>query len=102
MEVSFFLLMARSFPEPQVKLVVFINTIEYKDFYLLLRDRGIFYFLKDIIMDTLGPKAEYLNFGTYTAAFIANGIYGCIEECFLRGMQESGEEMTKLLKSRNI
>ena len=81
---------------------IFAYIIEYKDFYLLLRDRGIFYFLKDIIMDALGPKAEYPNFGAYTAAFIANGIYGWIEEWFLRGMQESGEEMTKLLKSRNL
>ena len=81
---------------------IFAYITEYKDFYLLLRDRGIFYFLKDIIMDTLGPKAEYPNFGAYTAAFIANGIYGWIEEWFLRGMQESGEEMTKLLKNRNL
>ena len=73
-----------------------------KDFYLLLRDRGIFYFLKDIIMDALGPKAEYPNFDAYTTAFIANGIYGWIEEWFLRGMQESGEEMTRLLKSRKL
>lgn len=81
---------------------IFAYITEYKDFYLLLRDRGIFYFLKDIIIDALGPKAEYPNFGAYTAAFIANGIYGWIEEWFLRGMQESGEEMTKLLKNRNL
>ncbi|QEH69801.1 TetR/AcrR family transcriptional regulator [Cellulosilyticum sp. WCF-2] len=81
---------------------IFAYITEYKDFYLLLRDRGIFCFFKDIIMDALGPKAEYPNFGAYTAAFIANGIYGWIEEWFLRGMQESGEEMTKLLKSRNL
>lgn len=53
-------------------------------------------------MDALGPKAEYPNFGAYTAAFIANGIYGWIEEWFLRGMQESGEEMTRLLKNRKL
>ena len=81
---------------------IFAYIIEYKDFYLLLRDRGIFYFLKYILMDALGPKDEYPNFGGYTAAFIANGIYGWIEEWFLRGMQESGEEMTKLLKNRNL
>ena len=81
---------------------IFAYIIEYKDFYLLLRDRGIFYFLKDIIMDALGPKSEYPNFDAYTPAFIANGIYGWIEEWFLRGMQESGEEMTRLLKSRKL
>lgn len=81
---------------------IFAYITEYKDFYLVLRNRGIFYFLKDIIIDALGPKAEYPNFGAYTAAFIANGIYGWIEEWFLRGMQESGDEMTKLLKSRSL
>ena len=81
---------------------IFAYIIEYKDFYLLLRDRGIFYFLKDVIMNALGPKDEYTNFYAYTTAFIANGIYGWIEEWFLRGMHESGEEMTRLLKSRNL
>ena len=81
---------------------MFAYIIEYKDFYLLLRDRKIFYYFKDIIMDILGPKAEYSNFAAYTTAFIANGIYGWIEEWFLRGMQESGEEMTRLLKNRKL
>ena len=81
---------------------IFAYITEYKDFYLLLRDRGIFYFLKDIIMDALGPKVDCTNFGAYTSAFIANGIYGWIEEWFLRGMQESGEEMTRLLKNRKL
>lgn len=81
---------------------IFAYIIEYKDFYLLLKDRGLLYLLKDIIMDALGAKEEYPNFGAYTAAFIANGIYGWIEEWILRGMQESGEEMTRLLKNRNM
>ena len=68
----------------------------------LLKDRGILYFLKDIMRDLFGPKDEYTNLQAYTVAFINNGIYGWIEEWFLRGMQESGEEMTKLLKSRNL
>lgn len=88
--------------EDDILCDIFAYITEYKDFYLLLRNRGIFYFLKDIIMDALGPKEEYPNFGAYTAAFIANGIYGWIEEWFLRGMQESGEEMTRLLKNRNL
>lgn len=81
---------------------IFAYITEYKEFYLLLKNRKIFYLLKDIIMDFLGPKPEYTNFGAYTAAFIANGIYGWIEEWFSRGMQESSEEMTRLLKNRNL
>ena len=39
---------------------MFAYIIEYKDFYLLLRDRKIFYYFKDIIMDILGPKASII------------------------------------------
>ena len=80
---------------------MFAYLMHYQDFYLLLRDRGIFYYLKDVIINLFGPKVEYPNFGAYTAAFIANGIYGWIEEWFIRGMQESAEEMTALLKARD-
>lgn len=41
---------------------IFAYITEYKEFYLLLRDRGLFYFLKDIIIATLDPKKEYPNF----------------------------------------
>lgn len=81
---------------------IFAYLTEYKDFYLLLKDRGILYFLKDIMRDLFGPKDEYTNLQAYTVAFINNGIYGWIEEWFLRGMQESGEEMTELLKNRKL
>ncbi len=81
---------------------IFAYLTEYKDFYLLLSERKLFYLLKNLIVGIIGAKPEYPNFGAYTAAFIANGIYGWIEEWFLRGMQESGEEMTKLLQSRNL
>lgn len=94
--------MMSNYSEDDIIGDMFAYLTEYKDFYLLLKDRGILYFLKDIIMELSGPKEEYTNLDAYTVAFIANGIYGWIEEWFLRGMQESGEEMTKLLKSRNL
>lgn len=81
---------------------IFAYLTAYKEFYSLLNERGLFYFLKDIIKELLGAKDEYPNFVAYTTAFIANGIYGWIEEWFLRGMQESGEEMAQLLKNRNL
>ncbi len=76
----------------------FACLIEYKDFYLLLGRRNLFYLLKDIIRGLWGPKPESPNYGAYTAAFISYGLYGWIEEWFARGMQESAWEMTELLK----
>ena len=49
-----------------------------------------------------GPKPEYPNLGAYVAAFISSGLYGWIEEWFARGMQESAEEMTEMLKNRAV
>ncbi len=49
-----------------------------------------------------GPKPEYPNHIAYTAAYFSYGLYGWIEEWFARGMQELAEEMTILLKNRNL
>lgn len=75
---------------------------EHNDFFLLLNDRGLLYLLRDTLKEIYGPKSEYPNLGAYFAAFIFYGIYGWIEEWISRGMQESAEEMAKLLKERNL
>ena len=81
---------------------IFAYLTEHKDFYLLLSKRNLFHLLKDIVIESFGPKPDQKNIDAYAAAFVANGIYGWIEEWFVRGMQESGEEMTILLKNRNL
>lgn len=81
---------------------IFAYILANEDFYLLLSNRGLLQYLKLVIMDLLGPKREYENIVAYTTAFIANGIYGWIEEWFSRGMQESGDEMTEMLKNRKL
>lgn len=73
-----------------------------RKFYLLLSQRKLFYLLKDVLKELFGPRQEYPNFGAYVAAYFAYGLFGWIEEWFARGMQESAEEMTILLKNRNL
>lgn len=73
-----------------------------KDFYLLLSQRKLFYLLKEILKELFGPKPEYPNFGAYVAAYFSYGLFGWIEEWFARGMQETSEEMTLLLKNRDL
>ncbi|MFR9216022.1 MAG: TetR/AcrR family transcriptional regulator [Ruthenibacterium sp.] len=72
----------------------------HKEFYLLLKRRGLAHLLKNVILDICGPKPEYPNADAYAAAFVAYGIYGWIEEWFARGMQESAQEITQMLQSR--
>ena len=81
---------------------LFAHLKEYSNFYLLLSKRNLFYLLKDVLNDIYGPKPEYPNLGAYAAAFICYGIYGWFEEWFVRGMQESAEEMVILLKNRSL
>lgn len=75
---------------------------EHSEFFLLLNNRSLLYLLRDSLKEIYGPKPEYPNFGAYFSAFIFYGIYGWIEEWIARGMQESTEEMTLLLKERNL
>lgn len=81
---------------------LFAHLNEYRDFYILLNRRRLFYLLKEILLEICGPKPEYPNIGAYTAAFISCGLYGWIEEWAARGMQESAEKMAELLKKRNM
>ena len=92
----------RDYTEDEMLGNIFAYLTDNKGFYLLLSSRNLLYLLKDMIKGICGPKKEYPNFVAYTTAFISNGIYGWIEEWFLRGMQETGEEMTALLKSRDL
>ncbi|NRG45603.1 TetR/AcrR family transcriptional regulator [Bacillus sp. CRN 9] len=81
---------------------LFQHFAKNSDFYLLLSQRNLFYLLKDVIKELYGPKPEYPNFGAYAAAFFSYGLFGWIEEWFARGMQESSEDLTILLKNRNL
>lgn len=76
---------------------IFSQLTYHSDFYQLLWKRGLLYLLRDTLFEVMGPKPDYSNHIAYTLAFIISGIYGWIEEWFRRGMQESGEEMARLL-----
>ncbi|WNS45166.1 TetR-like C-terminal domain-containing protein [Paenibacillus sp. MMS20-IR301] len=81
---------------------MFDHFSKQREFYLLLTQRNLFHLLKDVLKALYGPKPEYPNFGAYVAAYFAYGLFGWIEEWFARGMQESAEEMTILLKNRDL
>lgn len=72
---------------------------EHRDFYTLLSNRGLISLLRNALIKTCGPRPEHSNVEAYAAAFVANALYGWIEEWVKRGMTESAEEMTVLLKA---
>ncbi|MFD1886316.1 TetR/AcrR family transcriptional regulator [Paenibacillus wenxiniae] len=79
---------------------LFAHFSKHGDFYLLLSQRNLFHLLKEVLKTLYGPKPEYPNFGAYVAAYFSYGLFGWIEEWFARGMQESAEDITILLKNR--
>lgn len=80
----------------------FAHLKENADFYLLLKERGLFHLFRDAYLDLFGPKPEHNNMWAYTVAFIAGGTLSWIEEWIARGMQESAESMTKLLAEHGM
>ena len=81
---------------------LFGHLSEYAELYRLLYERGLLYLLRDILMELFGPKDEDSNFYAYTGVFISGGLYAWVEEWIKRDMQESEEEMTVLLKKREV
>ena len=76
---------------------LFQHLIDNRDFYLLLKKRNQFHLFLAVLLEQTGPMPEHDNMQAYTAAFIAYGTYGWIEEWLGRGMQESGDVMASLL-----
>lgn len=75
---------------------------DHKDFFLLLKDRGLMHLFLEVYLELNGAKPEDDNMGAYTKAFIAYGTYGWIEEWIARGMQESAETMAGLLSAHGM
>lgn len=78
---------------------VFSHYYQHRALFVLLHRQGLAYMSLQNLKEACGPKPEYNNLTAYTAAFISYGIYGWIEEWFLRGLQESPKEMAQLCLS---
>ena len=71
---------------------------EYKEFYLLLSERRLLELFLEVLLEINGPKEEDENAWAYTKSFLFYGTYGWLKEWISRGMQESGDDLTKLFK----
>lgn len=71
---------------------------EYAPLYRLLHRRRLLPLFKDVLFSSIGPRPEYENGAAYATAFLANGVYGWIEEWVARGMQESAEALAEMMR----
>ncbi len=76
---------------------LFKHLYDYKDFYLLLKEKNLFHLFLNAFLEIFGSNQELDNISAYSISFITYGTYGWIEEWIARGMQESAETITELL-----
>lgn len=72
------------------------------DFYMLLRQRGLFHLFCEEFIERWGAKPGMPNAQAYIVAFVAWGSYGWACEWMERGMEESAEEMAAMLTTIGI
>jgi AcrR family transcriptional regulator len=71
-----------------------------KEFYLLLKHRGLFHLFLTVLNEQNGAQPSDDNLWAYIKSYMTYGTFGWIEEWVKRGMQESEEEMMVLLQSQ--
>lgn len=86
----------------ELYMSMFRHMREHREFYLLLQERNLAHLLLDILLDHLQLSPDDPNAWAYTKAFIAYGTYGWISEWMARGMQESPEELARLLSEHEF
>lgn len=72
---------------------------KHGDFFRLIGEQGLTGTLFEAIKRVIVNRPVNSNIEAYAAAFVSYGIFGWVEEWIKRGMKESAEEMTALLKS---
>ena len=85
-------------PDFDFTKALFEHYYKERNVFMLLHRQGLSYLNLESIRSACGPKPGMSGIQAYQAAFIAYGLYGWIEQWFERGMKESPEEMSELLK----
>lgn len=80
---------------------IFEHYYEYRELYIMLYRQGLSQISFQILKNACGPKPEQDNLTAYVSAFLSYGLYGWIEEWFLRGTKETPNEMAYLLEEAN-
>ncbi|WP_294730355.1 TetR/AcrR family transcriptional regulator [uncultured Faecalibaculum sp.] len=76
---------------------LFRHLEEQKEFYELLHRRKLTWLLKDALLEQFGYNPSQETAAAYSSAYAAFLVYGWIETWLDRGMQESAEDIVKLL-----
>ncbi|MEE0955280.1 MAG: TetR/AcrR family transcriptional regulator [Eubacterium sp.] len=86
-------------PFSDLILLILGHFEEHREFYQLLRDRHRVWMLKDVIMSAGSLRTDGPLIEAYSSAFLVYLLYGWIEIWFERGMKDSPEELSAILKA---
>lgn len=75
---------------------------EHSSFYSILIRQNMSYIILDTIKEKVGLVPELSNEEAYGKAFFAYGLYGWVCEWIQRGMQESPEDINRMINRNNI
>lgn len=81
---------------------LFAHFERHREFYALLKDRGLLSLLKDAMIGLFQMDPDQPALEAYSKSFVAYTFYGWVETWFLRGMRESAGEMAELFRSRGL
>lgn len=81
---------------------LFAHFEKHHAFYKLLNQRKMLYLLENEMVDAYGLKPENTMIEAYSRAYVAYAMYGWVRVWFMRGMQETAEEISKLFQSQGL
>lgn len=89
-------------PLSEFLCLMFTHFERHRDFYSLLNERKLIWLLKDTLIGLCGPKPEQEKTEAYARAYVTYALYGWIEVWFMRGMQETAEEIADMFHARGL
>lgn len=83
--------------EREIVLSLFRHIEANLNMYELLNKRHLIYLLKDILLELSGFDCSKTMLESYASAYVAYTLFGFVEVWFMRGMQDSIDDLVALI-----
>ena len=87
-------------PFELIMKTLFEHLVAYKDFYILLYQKDLFYLFRNTLKKLMIQDNQLSNPEAYAVAYMTYGIYGWIKEWIARGMQESPDDIYAFMEAQ--
>ena len=87
-------------PFELIMKTLFEHLVAYKDFYILLYQKDLFYLFRNTLKKLMIQDNQLYNPEAYAVAYRTYGIYGWIKEWIARGMQESPDDIYAFMEAQ--